>query len=835
MVRSDLPTGTVTFLFTDVEGSTKLLHGLGEQSYADALAEHRRALPEIFARHDGVEVDTEGDAFFVAFPTARGALSAAADSRATLEGGPISVRIGVHTGTPLRTDEGYVGVDVHRAARIAAAGHGGQVLVSAATSALVGEAAAELVDLGDHRLKDLEGPERIYQLGEGSFPPLKSLSPSNLPAPTTPFLGREAELAQVTDLLRDDAVRALTVTGPGGVGKTRLAVRAAAEVASSFPDGIWWVALAPLRDAGLVPAAIAQVLGVRENGAPTTRAIADHLDGRRVLLLLDNAEHLMPRLADELAPLLEAADWTLLVTSRERLHLGAEQVFSVLAMSAPDSEAFVIARARAAGTSLDRSDALVALCERLDRLPLALQLAAARLSMFSPEQMLGRLSRRLDELKGALDVDPRQHTLRATIGWSHDLLSDDAQELFRRLAVFLGGCTLEAAEAVCGTDVDLLQSLLDKSLVQRRDDRAGTRFWMLESIREFAAERLEESDELQRLRARHAEWFRGFAERMDEEIRRGEPEEGPVGALGADIDNLRAAVTFGLETGDTAVVRAISAALPMFWIVGGQYGEARAWLDRALALDDAQDETRRRLLSGLATIAHGQGDYSVAIGAADEAARLAMELGGVTERYDRLRSQARAAGMKGDVERAEVLWEEALRAAKEVDNGVGMSACRLNLADLANKMQQHERAESLLRENLPFVRSRGQSRCEAYTLAQLGETAVYRRRPKDAADRSLEGARRAHLVGEDLLLAFSLDVFAAAAARGEPRRVAAILGSTEAAREAAGVVPDEVEQGLRNRALERLRDALEEGPLADAIAQGRALDLVSALELATSD
>ncbi len=823
----------MTFLFTDVEGSTKLLHGLGEAGYADALAEHRRLLRDVFARQGGTEVDTEGDAFFIAFPTARGALAAAEEARAALEGGPIRIRIGVHTGTPLLTDEGYVGVDVHRAARIAAAGHGGQVLVSAATATLAGEGATGLVDLGEHRLKDLAAPERLFQLGEGSFPPLKSLSPSNLPTPTTAFVGRESELGEVRQLLEDDEVRMLTLAGPGGIGKTRLAVQAASDASSSFPDGVWWTALAPLRDADLVPAALAQTLGVRENGTSLRRAIVDRLGGRRILLLLDNAEHLLPNLAGELAPLLQAGEWTLLVTSRERLHLGAERVFSLPAMTPADAETFVMARARSEGISLEPSEALAALCERLDRLPLALQLAAARLPMFSPEQLLDRLSRRLDELRAARDADPRQRTLRATIGWSHDLLSDDAKVLFRRLAVFLGGCTLEAAEAVCGADVDLLQSLLDKSLVQRRDDHAGPRFWMLESIRDFAVERLEDSDEKHELRARHAAWSRDLADRMNDEMRRGDPEEGPVATLGADIDNLRAAAAFGLESRDVELVRSITAALPMYWVVRGKYGEARAWIDRALKLNDEQDGTRRRLLSGLAMIAYGQGDHPVAVAAADDAAKLALELGGVTERFERLRSGARAAGMKGDVERAEALWEDALRAASEVDNGVGMSACRLNLADLANRTGRHERADAILLENLPFVRARGQARCEAYTLAQIGETAVYRGRTDDAADRSIEGATRADLLGEDLLVAFCLDVYAAAAAeRGEARRAATLLGSTEAAREAAGVVPDEVERGIRERAVERMRDVLDPASVDAALAEGRELDLRSALALA---
>lgn len=715
MARSDLPSGTVTFLFTDVEGSTKLLHELGAARYAEALAEHRRVLRSAFARHGGAEVDTQGDAFFVAFPSAHGALAAAADGLAALDRGPIKVRMGVHTGTPLVTDEGYVGVDVHRAARVAATGHGGQVLVSATAARLVEEQSLTLLDLGEHRLKDLAAPERIYQLGEEAFPPLKALSASNLPIPTTPFLGREPELRQVSAMLSDPAVRVLTITGPGGIGKTRLALQGAAESSAAFAGGLWWVALAPLRDATLVLGALAQALGVREEeGGDLLAAIAERLEDRRTLVLLDNAEHLLPALGDTIADLLQISSrLTVLVTSRERLQLTSEHVFPVLPMSAADADELFRAHAAALGVALDGSDTVSALCERLDRLPLALQLAAARLRTFSLEQLLERLSGRLDLLKGARDLDPRQQTLRATIEWSHELLTPEEQALFRRFAVFAGGCTLETAEAVCEAGPDALEGLVDKSLLQRRDEPPAPRFWMLESIREFAAERLAGSGEEHDLRTRHALHYRTFAERMDAGLRAGEPEEISVSALAAEIDNLRGAVDFGLDTGDVRLVQEITASLPMYWMVRGLYTEARSWLDRALALGDEEDDTRRRLLSALGAIAYGQGDHATSVAASDEAAALALRLGGAAERWDLLRAQARAARLRGEIETAERLYQEALDVAIAVDNGVGASSCRLTLASLANEMGRHDRAEALLAENLPFVQARGQTRCEA--------------------------------------------------------------------------------------------------------------------------
>ena len=357
MGERSLPTGTVTLLFTDVEGSTKLLHSLGATDYATALADHRRVLRAACERHGGVEIDTQGDAFFFAFREAPEGLAAAAEARSALEEGLIRVRMGIHTGSPLRTEEGYVGVDVHRAARIAAAGHGGQVLVSIETAALADGDGSGLVDLGEHRLKDLAAPERIYQLGEGSFPPLKALSASNLPVPTTPFLGREAELERLSALLSDPAVRVLTILGPGGIGKTRLALQAAADASEAFLDGLWWVALAPLEETLQAQVALAQTLGVREEeGVDVEEALAARLKGGRTLVLLDNAEHLLPELTGWIERLLEASNrLTVLVTSRERLQLTSENVFQVPPLTAEDASAFLQERAAALGLSLDRS------------------------------------------------------------------------------------------------------------------------------------------------------------------------------------------------------------------------------------------------------------------------------------------------------------------------------------------------------------------------------------------------------------------------------------------------------------------------------------------------
>jgi predicted ATPase len=547
-----LPTGTVTFLFTDVEGSTRLLHDLGADAYAAALAEHRRLLREAFARRGGVEVDTEGDAFFYAFATAPGALQGAREAQEALASTPIRVRIGIHTGTPHLTDEGYVGTDVHRAARIAACGHGGQVLVSAATTALAGEDL--LRDLGEHRLKDLSAPERLCQLGTDDFPPLRSLYQTNLPVPSTPFLGRTEELAQIVGLLARGEVRLVTLTGPGGVGKTRLALQAAGVASDAYPDGVWWVPLAPLRDPELVLPTAARALGAKEELAP-------HIGDRSMLILLDNFEQVIeagPGLGEVLSacPRLDV-----LVTSREPLHLAAEREYAVPPLAPAEGVELFSARARALNPDFEANGVVTEICRRLDDLPLALELAAARTKVLSPDQILERLEQRLPLLTGgARDLPERQRTLRATIQWSYDLLAENERQLLCRLAVFSGGCTLEAAEEVVAADIDTLQSLMEKSLLRHTQER----YWMLESIREYAAEHLEDGGEAAGLRRRHADYFLELVETAGLAL---EPEgEQQYGLVRQELDNVRAALDWGFETDPERALR-LASALDGFWAV----------------------------------------------------------------------------------------------------------------------------------------------------------------------------------------------------------------------------------------------------------------------------
>jgi len=656
-------------------------------------------------------------------------------------------------------------------------------------------------------------------------------APNNLPVQLTRFIGRDDEIAAVRHALATG--RLVTLTGPGGIGKSRLAAQAAAGLPAAFPDGLWWVELAGTRDAGRVPELLAQVIGVREaEGGGLEAALSARLRAGRRLVVLDNAEHLLPELADVAMNLLRACGGlTVLATSRERLQVSAEHVLPVPSLAGADAAALLRERAQAAGASVAQSPVIDQLCARLDRLPLALELAAAQLPVFSPAQLLDRIGSRLDLLTGLRDAEPRHRTLRATIQWSHDLLTEPEQVLFRRLAIFAGGCTAAAAESVCETGQGTLGSLLGKSLVRREEDEPEPRLRMLESIGDFAAERLAEAGQADVLRARHASYFRALAVREDEVLRAGDPEEGPVSVLAADIGNLRAAVEYGLAAGDVQLVREITAALRMYWVVRGFYTEARTWLDRALALDDTRDRTRQRLLSTLGTVAYEQGDHRTAVAASDEAGQLAMELEGSVPRFESLDAQADIALLKGDMGAAEELLWGALAVALAADNGVGTSSCRLGLVRVANRTGRYDDAEELLAENLPFVKARGQTRCEGYTLYFMAETDRSRGRPGDRPEVALLGARRALQVDDRRLAVGCLEAYALAAAEaGDHRRAAALLAAGEAACREMGAEPDADEDSARGQTLKLLDQRSEAFTL--GAAEGRALDLVAALALA---
>jgi predicted ATPase/class 3 adenylate cyclase len=584
-VRVELPSGTVTFLFTDIEGSTRLLQELGGEAYAEALVEHQAIVRHALASHRGVEVDTQGDAFFCVFASARDAVACAGEAQDQLARTPIRVRMGLHSGEALVADDRYVGLAVHRAARVAAAAHGGQVLLSPSTAALLQDGSLRLRDLGEHRLKDLSAPLRLYQLGDTAFPPLKTLHRTNLPIPATPFVGRRQELELALVFARDDSNRLLTLTGTGGTGKTRLALQLAAELAEEFPGGVFWTPLAPLRDGAIIPSVVAQALGVEEEA---DRDIADSIAAAiamRTLLVVDNCEHLLDAVARALSPLLRATeDLHVITTSREALALTGERVLPVDPLQRSDAVALFLARADAAGASGGDEDVIAQLCARLDDLPLAIELAAARAPAFPPAVLLERLADRLDLLRGTRDAEYRQRTLDATIGWSYELLTPDEQRVFRNMSVFVGGASLAAAEEVAEAGVDAVGSLVTKSLFRMTATPDGPRYWMLETIREFAVGRVDES-ELIPLRRRYVEYFARLAAEAGPQL--GERDAVRwLDRLEFELGNLRTAFSLGLKSDDRAAAL-LGAALGDLHMVRGRYAEAYETL--ISARDHARD------------------------------------------------------------------------------------------------------------------------------------------------------------------------------------------------------------------------------------------------------
>jgi predicted ATPase len=725
----NLPSGTVTFLFTDIEGSTRLLHELGDR-YALALAEHQRVLRDAFSRYGGVEVDTQGDAFFIAFERATDALAAADLAQKSLAEGPIRVRMGLHTGEPLLTEGGYVGLDVHRAARIAAAGHGGQVLVSQATHDLAG--ADSLRDLGRHRLKDLTAPERIYQLGDDEFPPLKSLNTTNLPVASNPLVGRETEVAELNAML-SNGERLVTLTGPGGSGKTRLALQVGAELLDRFTGGVFFVPLAPLTDPELVRSTVTRIAGVRE---------LEELADRPALLLLDNFEHLLDA-ASEVGALLTAGEAAkVLATSRAPLRVQGECEYAVDPLPESDAVELLVQRARSVRRDFVPDDCATEICRRLDGLPLALELAAARLRSLDAAALLERLDRRLPLLTaGARDAPARQQTLRATIEWSYDLLSPDLQQLFARLAVFAGMFSLGAAEEVAGATVETLSAIVEASLVKAF---VGSRFLMLETIREFAAEGFAELDDVAELRARHARYYHSLAlsASLDTDVA---AEQRPEIVI-PDAPNFRAALTWALETGKTEFGLDLLVALEQFWVLG-YTAEGMRWFSAFLEREDAVPPLlRARALRSFGSSASFAGEFDLAERLWEESLAEYERLGdkhGIAVLEHRLSISAL---IRGDVEQARALSERSLELHRQLANEKGAAQPLALLGAIALQSGDHRKARALLEESAELAARVGWRWWRAGTLSALAEVAV--------ADGCIDDARR--LLHESLDLACQL-------------------------------------------------------------------------------
>jgi predicted ATPase/class 3 adenylate cyclase len=859
-VRLELPSGTVTFLFTDVEGSTTLLNELGTERYADALVGHRAVIREACTANGGVEVDTQGDAFFFAFPTAPGALAAASDFTKRLAAtGPIRVRVGIHTGTPFIGDEGYIGHDVHRAARIAAAGHGGQVLLSQATRELVER--RDLRDLGGQRLKDFDEPVRLYQFGQIEFPPLKTLNNTNLPIPGSSFLGREQELADVTSLLRNGGGRLVTLTGPGGSGKTRLAIEAAADVVGDYRDGVFWIGLASLREPALVVETIARTLGA-------TDGLAEQITDRKLLLLLDNFEHLIDA-AVELSALLAACrNVRMLVTSRELLRLQGEVEYQVPPLSPSEAEELFCAR-----SYLQRDDEIADLCRRLDDLPLAVELAAARTAVLTPAQIRDRLSQRLDLFRGGRDADPRQQTLRATIEWSYDLLTEPDRRLFARLSVFAGGCTLDAAEEIVQAEVEGLQSLVDKSLVRR----SRGRFWMLDTIGELARERFDASGESEAIGRRHAEWFLAEAERA-EPFLKGAEQPAWLQRLEDDHDNLRKSLDWLFDHGETELAARLAGALWLFWYMHGHVSEARRWLRRALdAGSDEPSETRATLLDGAgylaaeqyddeaiglleaslscakevgatsaaaiaaahlcgvrAEVGGGGSNFRAALAAGDEAVAFARQAGDDYALAVALNNLGQTHALRGDTERATAYLEESLALRRRIGD---MSRIALSLTNVAYMMLGRGdigRAAALYSEAAEIATAIGDKRHVCFAFGGLASVAYRQRRWEDAETHARASLRLAKELGSKLSMVEAIFCIAGiAATTGDAARTARLAAAADLYH--SPLAPDGMALDDEIRAnIERAKAASELETWQQAWAAGRAMSLDEAADHALS-
>lgn len=761
------PTSIVTFLFTDIEGSTRLWERDSAAMWR-ALARHNAILGDAIRANAGHHFKTVGDAYQAAFPDPASAVAACVMAQRALhaepwpETGPLRVRMALHLGQAEPTPEGdYLAPVLNRLARIMAAGHGGQVLISDAVRQVVAERLPESVTLlamGRHRLRDLLEAGEIWQLViadlPSTFPPLKSLEgfPNNLPRQPTPLIGRDDAVVAVRDLLTGEQTRLLTLTGAGGVGKTRLALAAAAESLEVFPGGIFFVALAGVEDAALVLPGIAAVLGVREGGGLTLEeSVLAYLSGKRMLLVLDNLEQVRPFDAATavIAGLLRSvSSLRILATSRAPLRIRAEREWPVLPLPVPpptrpgaalqpitDLEAnpavaLFVDRARAARPAWRMTPANAAdvaeIARRLDGLPLAIELAAARIRVLAPADIVKRLGGALDLLEvRAGDRPDRQQTLRAAISWSHDLLSFEYQAAFRRLGVFSGGFTLEAAEAVLAASpdpwiagLDAVSILVEQSLLRTEDEPAGdTRYRMLETIRAFALEKLAQGREEPAVRGAHATWAERFARDSDKQVLG--PDSGEwLDRYEREHDNFRSAIAWSIEHDPADLGMRMPEAVWRFWQIRGYYTEGRSWLLRALE-SDAPPRLRALALEGFANLAWKQGDLLVAATAYEEA------LATWREADDRQRISATASNLGsvvellGDLARARALQEEAVTLARASDNPIRLATTLNNLAAVVMQLGERELSIALLEESIALNRQNGNIAGLAASLTNL--------------------------------------------------------------------------------------------------------------------
>jgi predicted ATPase len=806
-------------------------------------------LRDAFARHHGVELGIEGDAFFVAFVRASDAVAAAEEGQNALGSGPIRVRMGIHSGEPVLTDEGYVGIDVHRAARIAAAGHGGQVLFSRSTYGLL-ESEIVVRDLGEHRLKDLAEPELIFQLGRDEFPPLKSLSNSNLPSPPSSLVGRQREVEALIDLLTSGRARLVTLTGPGGTGKSRLAIEAGSRLLRHFSDGVFFVELAAIREPDQVISEVARALGVAERGSRgLEEELAGHLESKHLLLVLDNFEQILEA-GPAVARLLQASPrLAVVVTSRAPLRLRGEHEFPVPPLGLPgdrirsrddvggaESVHLFVERAAAIAPNFALTDrtapAVSEICRRLGGLPLAIELAAARVTILDPDELLVRLERQLPLLTGGpRDAPERQRTLRATIEWSYQLLQKEEARLLARLAVFAGTFSLDAGEAVAEADLETMSALVDGSLLNPIGD---SRFALLQMVREYASERLEDSDEAERLRDAHAEHFLALAEKAEAELA-GPEQTVWLDLLEAEHDNLAAALDWFGGRHPELQLRLI-VALRRFWYVRGYLSEARRRLELALEGDAAPPQLRRRALTAAAALALIQGDYEEARTRAEESVEMARAGGESTSLANALSNLGAIVLAAGDSEQARALLEESVGLARQAGDPRVAALAINNLGDVALTTGDYELAQGLFEESLALLRNHGDVANVARSLFNLGAAALRLGTPAVALERWRESIALCRRLGDKEDLAWCLEGFAAVAAEaGEADRAGQLLGAAGTLLEEMGAELKPFERQLHERTVAAITSLLGAEGFAQATTRGAAFTTDQAVDYALAD
>jgi predicted ATPase/class 3 adenylate cyclase len=859
---TEQPSGTITFLFTDIQGSTRLWE-VQPEAMSAALSRHDSILRDVIERNSGYVFKTIGDAFCSAFFSAENAVSAAVEAQRALDGedwpeevGDIRVRMALHTGVVEERGGDYYGQPVNRVARLLSAGHGGQVLVSERTNSLVGDSLPEQVraiDLGERRLKDLTSPEHIFQLVitglPAEFPPLDTLegAPNNLPLQPTPFIGRAKEVAELEEVLARNEVRLLTLTGPGGIGKTRLALQVAADMLDQFPNGAFFVSLAPIDDPALVSNTVAEALGVRESGGQTLLAsLKGYLQDKRILLVLDNYEHLLEAAPVAWELLRAAPHLKLLVTSRAPLRVSAEYEHHVPPLAVPSTAyqlagrrpgsrkghaaddfsnlnafpaiALFVSRAKAANLTFELNEqnasAIAEICVRLDGIPLAIELAAARIKILTPDALLARLGNRLKLLTGgARDLPARQQTLNSTIEWSHDLLNAEEKTLFRRTSIFRGGFSLEALESVCGEvtgygyrvldsedgsekarpapgdsyPLDVLdgaESLVDKSLMYRKEEDAGfllgkgeMRFGMLDTIHEYAQARLEESSEAKEIARQHAGYFLQLAERAEPELM-GPRQAEWLARMEHEHDNVRAALKWLHSSAEWEMEGRMAGLMTRFWQRRGYLGEGHRWLTAALEKKaDLSPAVRAKALHGLGVMSYEQGDQGEAESCFSEALALRRELGDRTGMMASTNNLANVALYRDDYERAAEFYAEALALSREMNETWAIAFTLGNMGWIGMNQGDYERAASFYEEGLALRRASGDRWGTANSLDNLAWARTYQRNHEEASRLAEESMELFQEMGDKDGISDLLDIQGRAAlGRGEYKQAKSLFG-----------------------------------------------------------